>query len=109
MNTEDRISRVERKLETLSAQMKEILGEARSAEYRPEYREEATPSNKYAAFLGLAPSAPAARSPYGMSHLLAVVAVLCFVLAACFVVKLAVESGWLDRERQWALLVLFGF
>jgi uncharacterized membrane protein len=48
------------------------------------------------------------ESTMGMSKLLAIVAVVCFVLAGSFIVKLAIESGWLTAERQWGLTVLLG-
>lgn len=41
-------------------------------------------------------------------NLLPILAVICFGLAGVFIVKLAVESGWLTPERQWGLLALFG-
>jgi uncharacterized membrane protein len=42
-------------------------------------------------------------------NLLPILAVICFGMAGVFIVKLAIESGWLTLERQWGLLVLFGF
>jgi uncharacterized membrane protein len=42
------------------------------------------------------------------TQLLPILAVICFVLAAIFVVKLTIESGWLTTERQWGLLSLAG-
>ena len=42
------------------------------------------------------------------TQLLPILAVICFVLAAIFVVKLTIESGWLTVERQWGLLSLAG-
>lgn len=44
----------------------------------------------------------------GTSRLLALVAVICFVLAGGFIIKLAIESGWLTAERQWASALLLG-
>ena len=41
-------------------------------------------------------------------NLLPLLAVICFGLAGVFIVKLAIESGWLTPERQWGLLTLFG-
>lgn len=41
-------------------------------------------------------------------NLLPILAVICFGMAAIFMVKLAVESGWLNPLRQWGLLSLFG-
>ncbi len=40
---------------------------------------------------------------------LGIVSVICFVLAAGFIIKLAVESGWLTPERQIGLSCLLGF
>lgn len=41
-------------------------------------------------------------------QLLPILAVICFILAAIFIVKLTIESGWLTTERQWGLLSLSG-
>lgn len=48
---------------------------------------------------------PSSRS----STWLAIVAVLCFVLAAGFMIKLTVESGWLTPARQLIMAAMFGF
>jgi hypothetical protein len=45
----------------------------------------------------------------GTSQALAIVAVLCFILAGGFIVKLAIDSGWLTAFRQWSLFTLLGF
>jgi uncharacterized membrane protein len=53
----------------------------------------------------------AAKLPQSSSsslNLLPVLAVICFFLAAIFIVKLTIESGWLTPERQWGLLTFFG-
>lgn len=42
-------------------------------------------------------------------NLLPILALICFVFAAVFIVKLAMESGWLTPVRQWGLLTIFGF
>lgn len=53
---------------------------------------------------------PAARpEPAQPGNWLGVVAVLCFVLAGGFIVKLAVASGWLTPVRQIGLAALLGF
>ncbi len=39
---------------------------------------------------------------------LGVVGIICFVLAAAFIIKLSIDSGWLTPERQIGLAVLFG-
>lgn len=48
------------------------------------------------------------KSESGMGAFLGVVGVVCFVLAASLIVKLAVDSGWLTPLRQWALCGLLG-
>jgi uncharacterized membrane protein len=49
---------------------------------------------------------PPAASP---TNWLGLVSVLCFVFAAVFIVKLAIDSGWLTPVRQMAISALFGF
>ncbi|MBX7137046.1 MAG: DUF2339 domain-containing protein [Oligoflexia bacterium] len=44
----------------------------------------------------------------GAGNILGIVAVLCFVLAAAFFVKLAIDSGWLTPHRQFVMTMLFG-
>jgi uncharacterized membrane protein len=39
---------------------------------------------------------------------LGIIAVICFVLAAAFIVKLSIESGWLTPSRQIGLAALLG-
>lgn len=53
---------------------------------------------------------PSAQGLYAKAQgkLLGIVAVLCFVLAAGFIVKLSIESGWLTPERQIGAALLFG-
>lgn len=46
--------------------------------------------------------------PSSSVNFLPILAVICFGMAGIFIVKLAIESGWLTLERQWGLLVLFG-
>jgi len=50
-----------------------------------------------------------ASGPSATSQFLAVVGVCCFVLAASFLIKLAIDAGWLTPERQMAMATLFGF
>lgn len=39
---------------------------------------------------------------------LGIVGIICFLLAAAFLVNLAISSGWLTPIRQWGLVTLFG-
>lgn len=51
---------------------------------------------------------PKKIEPLGASKILPIAAVICFFLAALFIVRLAIDSGWLNAERQLGLLVSFG-
>ncbi|KTD61937.1 DUF2339 domain-containing protein [Legionella spiritensis] len=44
----------------------------------------------------------------GSGNWLAIIAVICFVLAAGFIIKLSIETGWLTPERQVGIAVLLG-
>lgn len=39
---------------------------------------------------------------------LGIVAVICFVLAAGFIIKLSIDTGWLTHQKQVAITTLFG-
>ncbi len=54
-----------------------------------------------------APS-PLVPSEENAGNWLGIVAVICFVLAAGFIVKLSIESGWLTPTRQIGLAALLG-
>lgn len=54
------------------------------------------------------PPLPAAALPRRTGNWLGVVAVICFVLAAGFIIKLSLESGWLTPTRQIGLAMVFG-
>lgn len=43
------------------------------------------------------------------SNLLGIIAIICFVLAAGFIIKLSIDSGWLTPIRQIVIATLFGF
>lgn len=47
--------------------------------------------------------------PSGPGNWLGIVAVICFVLAAGFIIKLSIDSGWLTPLRQVIIAALFGF
>ncbi len=46
--------------------------------------------------------------PAKAGNWLGIVAVICFVLAAGFIIKLSIQSGWLTPQRQLVLAILFG-
>jgi uncharacterized membrane protein len=43
------------------------------------------------------------------SNWLGITAVMCFVLAAAFIIKLSIDSGWLTPPRQIGIAAIFGF
>ena len=49
------------------------------------------------------------RADVGSSEILAGVAVLCFILGASYLVKLAMDHGWLDPARRLVLAACMGF
>lgn len=55
--------------------------------------------------------APIAEEPsdFSTGKLLGIVGIICFVLASSFMIKLAVDSGWLTPERQLGMAFIFGF
>lgn len=56
------------------------------------------------------PARPAAAVQKEKSgNWLGVVGIVCFVLAAAFIIKLSIDSGWLTPVRQIGLAALFGF
>lgn len=57
------------------------------------------------------PTQPPLQSPPSLLHgnWLGIIAVVCFVVAAAFIVKLSIDSGWLTPLRQAGLAALLGF
>lgn len=55
------------------------------------------------------PANPHASAVIGGSEVLAGVAVLCFILGASYLVKLAMDHGWLDPARRLILAACAGF
>lgn len=52
---------------------------------------------------------PEKKSSVGVGSFLGVLAVICFVLAGSYIVRLAIDSGLLTPERQVLIAALFGF
>ena len=93
---EDRLDTIENRLAKIEKQLKLPTAKSeskRSAETDP------------FADIGLKPM-PAIESKPG--NWLGIIAIICFVLAAGFIIKLSIESGWLTQERQVGLAALLG-
>jgi uncharacterized membrane protein len=57
----------------------------------------------------LAPRKPEVAHSHALpGNWLGIIAVICFVLAAAFIVKLSIESGWLTSVRQIGLAAILG-
>lgn len=48
------------------------------------------------------------RSASKPGNWLGIIAVICFIFAAGFIIKLSIETGWLTPERQIVIAMLFG-
>jgi hypothetical protein len=53
-------------------------------------------------------SLPPTKTAVSSTQWLPLIAVICFVLSGVFIIRLALESGWLTTERQWGLLTCLG-
>jgi hypothetical protein len=50
-----------------------------------------------------------AQAPEQPGNWLGIMAVICFVVAAAFIIKLSIDSGWLTPARQIGMAALLGF
>lgn len=105
---QDRLDNLEKKLDHIS----KILGIKSVEEPEKSANQFRVSRHAQAPSTDLPPPIPResvqAIAPATPVNLLPILAVICFGLAGIFLVKLAVESGWLTPERQWGLLALFG-
>ncbi len=96
-STEDRLNDLEKKIDYIV----EILG-IKSLQAKSRSVDEIPP---------IPPQAPhdqILQPTKNSINFLPILAVICFFLAAVFIVKLTIDSGWLTPARQWGLLTLFG-
>lgn len=91
---------------TRASELPGPLSESRKAESNINFPKEKV---QFAEKLNLssAPSTSQSKSDSAM-QLLPLVAVICFVLAGIFIVRLAIDSGWLTAERQWGAVLFLG-
>ena len=54
-------------------------------------------------------SSPTSTEPKAAGNWLGIIGIVCFVIAAGFIIKLSIETGWLTPARQLGLATLFGF
>ncbi|MHB1948666.1 MAG: DUF2339 domain-containing protein [Gammaproteobacteria bacterium] len=54
-------------------------------------------------------SLPQSKKEFKALNWLGIIAVICFILAATFIIKLSIDSGWLTPVRQIGLAIVFGF
>ena len=97
ISIEERLSSLEKKVELILNQMP-TQASKKIAETPPPIPAPASTQNYRT-------SSHAQKNPINVLPLLAVI---CFAMAGIFIVKLAIDSGWLNAFRQWSLLTLFG-
>jgi uncharacterized membrane protein len=90
-NTEQRLSQIESRLSAIET----LLG-------RPQ--QSPTPIAPKVSI----PLPPRQMPSFSTSNGLAIISMLCFVVAAAFIIKLAISSGWLTPLRQVGIAVMFG-
>jgi uncharacterized membrane protein len=102
VDVEERLSAIERRLAIVENQVRPgFYASTAAATSRP-----ASPTPPQRAGNPVRPPVVVRESKPG--NWLGMIAVICFVLAAGFIIKLSIESGWLTPERQIGLAVLFG-
>lgn len=94
---EDRLTRIELRLSTLEANIKSSVPPFSAPATKPK-APTSRPSQQQ-----LAPSQEEKSGNW-----LGIVAIICFILAAGFIIKLSIDSGWLTPERQVGLAALLG-
>lgn len=99
---EDRLARIESRLSEIERELKPLS--------QPWTKIAAKPQPVSSVSQNTSPSvAPIPQEEAKPGNWLGMIAVICFVLAAGFIVKLSIESGWLTPARQIGIAVLFGF
>lgn len=94
-------------LDDLKRQLAVLSERVEALEKRPAAAAPAKPVLKPAAAV-VRPAPPAELGEKEIGKILGVIGAICFVLAAAFLIKLAVDSGWLTPERQLGLAALLG-
>ena len=91
-------SQIHTRLQSIEDRLSKIESELNIPESKP-WLEEPQPDLSHTSLL---------KTDVKPGNLLGIIAVICFVLAAGFIIKLSIESGWLTPARQVGLAVLFG-
>src|SRR4051794_19680804 len=53
-------------------------------------------------------SVPEAKASLSTGSVIGTIGIICFILGAALIVKMAADSGWLTPFRQWGLVGLLG-
>lgn len=104
---EDRLARLERLMERLLPG--EAAAKPQPVPVPPPPPPAPAPAPSHApVFQAQRPSPVAAAVRAGTGNWLGVVAVICFMMAAGFIIKLSLDSGWLTPIRQIGIAAMFG-
>ena len=104
---EDRLSSIEARLSKIESSLQISPQVSRNEDGDDPFALSASPS----ATPSRSSSVPAFTPPQEekQGNWLGIIAVICFVLAAGFIIKLSINSGWLTPARQVGLAALLGF
>lgn len=91
-NIEERLSTIEARLSNIENQLA-LSAQGNLTEQTPKLMQQASIDKPQPARAG---------------NWLGIVAVICFILAAGFIIKLSIQSGWLTPQKQLAFAILFG-
>ena len=106
LSADERLRRIELRMESLEKALNLLLVETGRVD--APVQKPPTPSIPLAPTQRTKPQHPH-KPEIASGNLLGVIGIICFILAGAFIVKLAIESGWLTPERQEGLAALFGF
>lgn len=116
-NSEQRIAALEKRLSHLEQKLNQVLDAPKP--YPQSRGEEAQSAVHFKSWDELQPHEPTPTATIELSEVpsnkveksgnwLGIIAIICFVFAAGFIIKLSIDTGWLTPERQVIIAALFG-
>lgn len=108
---ETRLAAVETRLSNIEEKLNRFFGGYAPPRTEPPRASASTESVRMSHASAVSPKlgvAPMPESRIPQANWLGIIAILCFVLAAGFIIKLSIDSGWLTPARQVSLSALLG-